>query len=253
MITASIVNPQGQETHHCDADVLSMSGHSAVEVPHPPAGQPGSRQQRRMTARRPLWISWLICGVWIAMCLLSAVVAMRYEFVPGRLGPRRIMWPSDTALPRNAGMPTIVAFLHPRCVCSRATVTHVLQAIKMAPGADVIVSVFVPLVTTDPQAWERGEYVKTIRAAAPRVHIFTDRGGIEAQRFGALTSGTMLVYDGFGRETFRGGITDRRGGEQANPGLQRFVQTLKGEAPNLTESPTPVFGCPLVVTSEQKK
>ena len=71
--------------------------------------------------------------------------------------------------------------------------------------------------------------------------------GAEARRFGAFTSGTTLVYDGQGREIFRGGITDRRGGERDNPGVQWFTRVLAGggraAAPMVS---APVFGCPLV-------
>ena len=91
-----------------------------------------------------------------------------------------------------------------------------------------------------------------IRAEAPEARIVFDRDGAEARRFGALTSGTVLVYDAQGRERFRGGITDRRGGEQDNPGLQRLASALTGA--RLTHGrPTPVFGCPLVVATDTSK
>jgi hypothetical protein len=150
---------------------------------------------------------------------------------------------------------TVVAFVHPRCVCTRASITQLIRTMRAHPEAGLIVAVFTPLqqVVTGftplqggAQAeWTAGEYVKTVRAALPEARIVYDRGGIQAWRFGAYTSGTMLVYDDRGKEIFRGGITDRRGGERENPGLERFAAVLAG-TPEAHAASSPVFGCPLV-------
>ena len=68
--------------------------------------------------------------------------------------------------------------------------------------------------------------------------------------FGAFTSGSVLVYDATGRERFRGGITDRRGSDDDNPGLRRFVHVLDGGQP-VAATPSPVFGCPLVASRDE--
>ena len=69
---------------------------------------------------------------------------------------------------------------------------------------------------------------------------------MEATRFGALNSGTVLVYDPSGTELFRGGITDRRGGERENPGLTQLAKVIGPGYRGAETRPTPVFGCPLV-------
>lgn len=206
----------------------------------------------RATQRQRQWLSG---AIWVAACLAATYAAMNYDFQPGRLGPRRASWPADTdysystALIRSPGKPAVLAFLHPRCVCTRATITQLLRTLEAHPGAELIVPVFTPLTLKDQRAWEESEYVKTIRAKFPDAQVVFDRGGVQAWRFGAFTSGTILVYDAQGKETFRGGITDRRGGERDNPGLQHFALALTGAAANAQEPPSPVFGCPLVASA----
>ena len=193
-----------------------------------------------------LWTQWCLCALWLAACFVGSYLAMGYEFTPGRLGSRQSLWPEATALTRMPGRITAVAFLHPRCVCTRATVAHLVRVLKGQRGADLLVSAFVPPTSFDQTAWQEVEYVKTLRAELPGTRVFFDRGGSEARRFGAFTSGTILVYDGVGKEIFRGGITDRRGGERDNPGLRQFGFVLTNGRPAISGGATPVFGCPLV-------
>ena len=193
--------------------------------------------------------------LWVMGCLAASYLAMSYDFKPGRLGPRRTGWPTETdysystALIRSPGKTTVLAFLHPRCVCTRATVTQLVRTVEAHPGAELIVPVFTPLQLKDATAWEESAYVKTIRAAVPGAKVVFDRGGVQAWRFGAYTSGTVLVYDAQGREIFRGGITDRRGGEGDNRGVRQLGQILTRGAEAAQGEPTPVFGCPLMASN----
>ena len=189
--------------------------------------------------------SWISGLLWLAVCLAAASVMMSYDFIAGRLGSRQAAWPVATSLARQPNRTTIVAFLHPRCVCSQATVTQLLRTVRAHPGADLIVPVFTPPDAMEAGAWRESAYVTTIRAAVPSARIVSDVGGTEAERFGAYTSGTVLVYNAAGREIFRGGITNRRGGEDDNRGLRQLTQALT-EAGAVQAQPSPVFGCPLV-------
>jgi hypothetical protein len=202
----------------------------------------------KMPSRRklPAWVGGLL---WVGACAVSSYVMMAYDFVPGRLGAQRTSWPADTNLLKTSEGVTVVAFLHPRCICSRATVKQLVKTLADHPEATLIASVFVPQETTDGQAWEEGEYVKALRAQLPQVEIVYDPGGVEAERFGALTSGTILVYDWQGREIFRGGITDRRGGERDNRGLRQLAQAIDRHKTLMQGTPSPVFGCPLVASA----
>lgn len=110
-----------------------------------------------------------------------------------------------------------------------------------------------PENAADAKEWKEGNYVQKIRVSLPNASIVFDPGGKEASLFGAMTSGTILAYDRAGREIFRGGITDKRGGEKDNPGLQKFGGKLASGTFQAGEKPTPVFGCPLIAPDKGTK
>jgi hypothetical protein len=182
---------------------------------------------------------------WLAACVLGSYIAMRYDFQPGALGKSQTQCADGSDLHPCMGQITVLAFLHPRCVCTAATVKQLIGAIHQQPQARLIAVLFVPPEPHDAEVWKDADYERYLRAHVPGVRIVFDPGGKEAERFGAITSGTLLVYDRQGQEIFRGGITGRRGGEEDNPGLRQFIQALTEDQRNGTPSRTSVFGCSL--------
>ncbi len=84
----------------------------------------------------------------------------------------------------------------------------------------------------------------TRRAACiPGVSVLADPDGVEARRFGALTSGDAFLYDAGGRLVFRGGITPSRGHQGESAGRSAIEAFLKGGRPRTATAP--VFGCPI--------
>lgn len=191
------------------------------------------------------WNLWIASVLWLSMCLGGFSLTMGYDFRPGRVGPALASWPAEAMLPRRDGRLTVVAFLHPRCVCTRSTVSLLLKTLDSHPDVELIVPVFVPPGGNERASWMNGDYVKTIRSAVPRAAVIADLGGQEALRFGAMTSGTVLVYDGRGREIFRGGITEARGSDRESRSQQRLALVLAGGRSSISDS-TPVYGCSLV-------
>src|SRR5690348_8345193 len=70
----------------------------------------------------------LALGSWLGACLLASYAAMGYDFQPGGLGQAPTDWPADTGIERSADAVTVLAFLHPRCPCTRATVKNLIDA-----------------------------------------------------------------------------------------------------------------------------
>lgn len=193
---------------------------------------------------------------WLVACSASSVLVMSRDFQPGPVGPSLSTWPAETALVRSDQKTTVAVFLHPKCMCTRATVTQLMRTLETHPQVNVQVVIFVPpnQIGAERKEWEESKYVNLLRTAVPPISIVFDPGGKEAQRFGALTSGTVLVYNSQGHEIFRGGITNRRGGEENNPGLQRFARVLAGgEALQDPVRSSPVFGCALVSSKKGKE
>ncbi|HTC21602.1 MAG TPA: hypothetical protein VK859_12185, partial [bacterium] len=77
----------------------------------------------------------------------------------------------------------------------------------------------------------------------PDTRVVIDLDGSEAARFGARTSGQVVLYDEGGRLLFNGGITEGRGHIGDNAGLQRIVSLVKTGRADKNDSL--VFGCPL--------
>src|SRR5262249_57501676 len=77
----------------------------------------------------------------------------------------------------------------------------------------------------------------------PGVSVALDAGGAEAKRFGAETSGAVVLYDPAGRLVFHGGITAARGHEGDSFGQQRIAAFLSGARADRADAP--VFGCAL--------
>ncbi len=192
---------------------------------------------------------YLAGAVWLAACTAGIYWAMSYDFRPGQLGSARLQWPSETLLKPAPGKLTVVAFIHPRCVCSKATVNQLIKAVARHPEVSVIVPVFAP-PKPDTEDWEQAEYVKLLKTGLPDARVIMDQGGLEAARFQAPTSGVILVYDKQAREIFRGGITNRRGGEEDNPGLRAFNRTLTTGRHDAFSAYARVFGCSLVAPAK---
>ncbi len=75
------------------------------------------------------------------------------------------------------------------------------------------------------------------------VGVTRDLDGTESRRFGAATSGQVVVYDDAGRLRFSGGITPSRGHEGDNAGRNAILALISRRGPRIAT--TRVFGCSL--------
>ena len=70
-----------------------------------------------------------------------------------------------------------------------------------------------------------------------------DRIFAEARRFGAATSGYVVLYDMRGQLLFKGGITAGRGHAVDNAGADAIKSLLRGRSADMNRAP--VYGCSL--------
>jgi len=204
---------------------------------------PGTRQFTEHAQRRRgvpwafglgvlCWASLAVTGFW----LLSA-----HETTPGEASAAAARWPEDSPLVRDPERPTLLLFAHPSCPCTRATVGELNRLMAQCQGRVAATVVFFKPSDTADQ-WERTDLWRSA-AAIPGVAVRVDVDGRDAARFGARTSGTLLVYATDGRLLFGGGITASRGHAGDNLGRDAVVTLLHQGQPERTT--TPVFGCPL--------
>ncbi|MEX0717465.1 MAG: hypothetical protein WD066_12805 [Planctomycetaceae bacterium] len=201
-------------------------------------------QELSLLSRRPrtiLWFAALALSLWVAVLACGFAAMGRYEFTPGDEGPRAANWPADTAIPLDATKSTLVVFAHPRCPCTRATLDELERIVARAPEAAAYHVCFTrPAGTTDD--FHQGFLFEKARSI-PGVSVAIDDGGIEAERFGARTSGDAVLYAPDGELLFHGGITGSRGHAGENEGQAAVIEILSGGAQ--AAKGTCVFGCPL--------
>ena len=180
-------------------------------------------------------------ALWLAALGLGFATLWRYEVTAGAAGGPPGRWPSLSAIERPHGRPALLMFAHPQCVCTRASLTELERLRGRLEGRLAVYVVFLR-PAEDGLDWERSDLWKRA-AAMPGVTVVRDRDGLEAARFGAVTSGHTLLYDADGRLLFSGGLTAARGREGAAPGAQRIAALLATGRADRNDSP--VFGCAL--------
>jgi hypothetical protein len=185
----------------------------------------------------------LLAGVaiWGIVVGIGVWVVHAYEWTPGRQGDPQPQWPAGSRLRLDGRRATLVMFAHPRCPCTRASVTELAEITAQARDA-VAVTVLFFRSHKDARAWAETNAWRRAEAIAG-VRVLDDPDGEESARFGAETSGSVLLYDKAGHLIFSGGITTGRGLTGPNPGRDAILALLSGRSTSRIQ--TPVFGCSL--------
>jgi hypothetical protein len=180
-------------------------------------------------------------ATWAVALAVGLGVMFRYETTEGATAAVPDTWPADSELPRDPGRATVVLFAHPMCPCTRASLRELaaIMADDRIDG-DAIVAFVHPESVGD--RWDDSPSWQ-LAAEIPHATRFVDRDGVEAARFGAMTSGMVAVYDAGGALVFTGGITASRGHVGDNIGSRAVLARLIAAADEGVEHP--VYGCPL--------
>jgi hypothetical protein len=199
-------------------------------------------------------IAWIAIGVlWIgASCGgLLALAAYANSSGPDQSAPAQ--WPTGTGIGLSERGSTLIMFAHPRCPCTRASLGELEKVVARFQGSVTPWVVFFKPAGAG-ENWDQTD-LRESAAAMPGVHVVSDPDGVEARRFNAMTSGQTVLYNDRGELLFSGGITLARGHAGDNTG-RSAVESCLGDtvlgdtAPVCRQSP--VFGCPIAVSSEQK-
>jgi hypothetical protein len=196
--------------------------------------------------QRPLQI---VAALGAVLSLTAAAAGMLFlqdfEATPGATTQPPTRWPSESRLIPTEGRANLVIALHPHCPCSRATLTELGRLIAEHP-TDVSTHILFLKPSNFPDGWEQSD-LWNAAALIPGAQLIPDLDGVEAHRFGALTSGQVLLYDSQGALQFSGGITKARGIAGDNTGERAVAKIISGQS---DVSQTCVYGCPLFDASK---
>jgi hypothetical protein len=181
-------------------------------------------------------------ALWTLAVCAGLLVLLNYEKRPGLAATPPGRWPASSHLERATGHAALVMLVHPGCPCSRASIEELDRVMARVQGL-VTAHVLFFKPREFPDGWERTDLWRTA-AAIPGVRVTRDDDGVEAQRFRAVTSGQVVLYDADGALRFSGGITPSRGHAGDSAGRDAIVALLTGNGPR-TAAHTPVFGCSL--------
>jgi hypothetical protein len=187
-------------------------------------------------------LSWVALGVvWLAGTGTALVIAGRYRAAAGVPARAPDEWPAASAITRDPSRPTVVMLAHPRCPCTRASLSE-LARLMTEVGDRAAVHVLFARPDGVASDWALTDtWAEAQRIPNVRVHL--DPGGRQALLFGAQTSGQVIAFGPDGKRLFSGGITPGRDHEGDNMGHDRLRAVILGGA--LQGSDAPVYGCAL--------
>ena len=182
-----------------------------------------------------------MAALWLALVSAGFGALSIYKSTPGAAAIAPATWPAGSALERAGENATLVMFAHPRCPCTRASMSELARLLSRLPAPPRVYVVFLSPRGTD-RDWVETDLWRSA-ARLPGARVIADADGREAARFSVATSGTTLVYDAAGRLIFSGGLTASRGHEGDSFGQHRLLALLTGREADRRTSP--VFGCAL--------
>jgi hypothetical protein len=188
----------------------------------------------------------VVCGAaWVLAVATGLVVLWDYDAGPAPAGHPPARWPVASRLAQVNTRATLVMTAHPHCPCTRASIGELEGLMTQTAGlVDTYVLFYKPMAV--PEGWDHTDLWRRA-ALIPGVRVVQDDAGAEAERFGALASGQVMLYSAGGDRLFSGGITASRGHAGDNAGRDAIVALLRHQ-PN-TRAVTPVFGCALGETA----
>ena len=186
--------------------------------------------------------SRMVFGLLMACLLPLSPPAASANGVVTVLAPTE--WPINSTMRRTQGQRQAVVFADPLDLRARMALSQAIE-VSARSGAPFT------FCFVGPEDADDSYFDTPLVGSAQRlgVGVYLDRGGQEAQRFGASTSGVCVAYDARGRLSFYGdlapvgqGYSKKDGVDAAMKGLSR----IRAKADHLFLCP--ITGAPLSIT-----
>lgn len=183
-----------------------------------------------------------LCG-WLGMLSFGMYLVNAYSSKPGQAADAPDLWPEEVTMARSASTHTLLMIVHPQCPCSRASLWELQGMMRNLQGEMQAIVLFYHPTEAD-QDWVEGPLWE-IAESIPNTELVKDGDGVEAERFGAFTSGQVLLYDERGYLRFSGGITPSRGhmGDSEGKSAIRKILAARDEPGFFQAARSLVFGC----------
>lgn len=214
--------------------------------------QPGTPASPAHPAGRKNVFAMIGAGLWMAILAFGGVPLWIYGSKAGPAANTVRRWPADSRVARTPDKPTLIVFAHPKCPCTAATLSELRAVLsRFGPSVDALMLFVRPDGADD--AWCHDDLWHDA-GEIPGLRLEVDPGGLEAERFGARTSGHVMLYATNDELRFSGGITHARGDAGDDGHTKPLIDAIKHATPRPSDGPTddgvffqaPVFGCLLL-------
>jgi hypothetical protein len=125
-----------------------------------------------------------VVTVWLAATGAGLRMLLDYQSRPGISATAPAQWPRRTHLQRSPDRATLLVIAHPRCPCTRATVSELERVAARARDRLTITVLFV-LPRGYPPSWAERDLWQSARSI-PGVHLVLDPNAVEAGVFGPV-------------------------------------------------------------------
>jgi hypothetical protein len=190
---------------------------------------------------RTRWVVAALIVSWLLLVGFGMRSLLAHEFGAGKGANAPEHWPGSANITPDRKRPTLVMVAHPRCPCTRASVAELARLMARLGDRVNAHILFVKPAGTPADFAQSDTWSSASRIPSLTLHV--DERGRDAARFGARTSGQVLLYGTDGSLEFSGGITATRGHQGASVGFDRIVSIATGHwTARFTSA---VFGCAL--------
>lgn len=189
----------------------------------------------------PRGLMAVVMVLWLCLLVAGSKFLIDYECAPGQPAQAPTNWPEDSMVPLAPGRPTLLMMAHPRCPCTRASISELARLMGRCQG-QVSAHILFLRPKEFPEGWEQSDLWESAKRI-PGVRVWSDSRGQEADRFGVATSGQVFLYDRAGRLLFSGGITISRGHQGDNAGRATLQDLILNDRSLDEFCGTSVYGC----------
>ena len=179
----------------------------------------------------------IITLIWLALFATAYYVLLKYDF---KTTDNKLKTMTQaTQLKISEQKPTLIAFLHAKCPCSKASIHEINRLLASHSKELKTIFVFGKEEGLNLDWVKESDLYK--EAQQMPVEIIIDTNNQEAKAFKAQTSGKVFLISPQRKILFQGGVTASRGHEGDNLGINAIQDILNGKEAKVDFQPS--FGC----------